>query len=708
MSAASRLACVLLSFGGAAAAALPAGCEDSAARARDDAQAALVAAAQEYWKAASTGADPAPGELAGARARLERVARDLSAVNGGAPGQQAVAALGQARAAGRMAEMTLAQIRRTESANRAARQIADGIIDAAVRLDIVAGNLEAFDVEAEESELLALRTRLEQEVRDQSRAIADLDGPIAELTSANRRDQTEVGRLREEANTLRRKAAELGPIAGQESYERAVATDRAADRLEYEIGQREIRLEHDLLPRHEKARAAVEHLQARLQTIDEARQALESMVQTSTAEAESTRQEVARYAGDLTTRVQGLEQEMGATLKEWYAQAGSDLERCAAKARSAAAGRSDFADVARIEAAAACQALGALHQSAAEGLSDHLALLRRIESGPEELRGALRGDPAAHAAARDEALRQGAEAYTSARELLDQVNLRGARGDLDALKKGLDEALQALTAKPREVTQPPAARARPASGGAGATAGLGPGAASPEELVAALRGVAEAKSVAQIATVLDYVHVRLDDRMGREGFALARDVLGAGAELDSALLEAFGKGLIDLAGEFEPPADAPGVPPGPIPDFGSFSPAEMRPSSIDLGEVSGDRGEIIVTMQDGSTEPAGIVQVNGRWFIASAEEEASPGGPSPEEVGKVMAMLQMFKPVIEQGLDLCRRLAQRTRGGEFAALEDFKQAFASEFQTIVQEAMSGMGLPFPMPGAPPASPPPGR
>ncbi len=411
------------------------GCEDSAARERDRMQALIAEAADGLWQSSSIVTNPSGEEVEKARRDLERVASNLGKTGDAEPRQQAVAALLVAQASSRLGAMSVAQADRIEAANRSTRGVVNSLIDTTVRLDLLAASLESMDVAAELLTLDERRSQAQEMLTALSRQVAALDGPIEDRVGANRDARVAAEGLREEAAKLRLEAGDLGDKDGFPLFEQAVAKDRAADAIDLEIAQREIDLRYALVPQHEVASTIVEHLQARLASIEDARSSLREMADSSAAEASRTRDEIAALGQRIQAELDALAASIDGVLKELYEKAASDFQRAAAKAQSASSGAGDMAGAARLAAARAGQDQGDMHMQRARGLADQAALLER-----------LGGEGAASmAAAREEALNAARAAYQGARALLDQVNSRNARqGGLDQLKGSLDRALSSL------------------------------------------------------------------------------------------------------------------------------------------------------------------------------------------------------------------------------------------------------------------------
>ncbi len=429
---------------GLAALSLAGGCQDANAARRDVVHEELVSAARQLQLVATIQPDLAPQKSDAIHRRLEQVIDGLASARNSDGDQQAAASLLVARAHHKLAAIALDKAGRIEASHRNSRIMIEGMIQAAATLKTVTESLEAIDTAPEDVRLAAQRRGAQDLLKEQSQKIAALDGPISQLTSRNRQEQKEVQRLRQQANALRREAADRGPWHGRQSYEQAVNIDREADRFEYEIGKREIELRYNLLPQHALARRSVEALQSRIDMIEDAGRGLEELLRTAAQEAGLSHDQLAELRSRIATMLSEVETSASGELQQHFGQAESALGNAAAAAKIAADDDA-LADTARIEASGVYQDLGDMHLSASRGLSDQILLLQRLAAFVDGADGDGGSTIKELTAIRDEALAQARAAYSDAKSQLEMISATGRPAlRLEKLKAALDELLAAI------------------------------------------------------------------------------------------------------------------------------------------------------------------------------------------------------------------------------------------------------------------------
>ena len=201
---------------------------------------------------------------------------------------------------------------------------------------------------------------------------------------------------------------------------------------------------------------------------------------------------------------------------------------------------------------------------------------------------------------------------------------------------------------------------------------------------------------ADLAAAFDCLYIEFGSAAERDLFELLQKQIQASADLDAALEAAFGVRLSDLE-------DAPGFPGMPGPGMGMTGGLDL-PQSISLGPVSGDRGQAILTMEDGATDTADLLAINGRWYLRLPDDLLGSEMGSGDEM---QMMLEMMRPMFEGLATVTRRAAERVRGGEFATVDDFKAAFDAEMQRAMQSMFGGL-MGSPSGQMPPGMNPPNR
>ncbi len=613
-----------------------AACQDGQAKRRAEVHEMIAAATKQISSADAVLSDPS--QVDEARRRFGRVIVELGNTQGGAPGQRAAAAELAAGVHRRLAAISVDKAMKIEAELGSRRSVLIGMIEAADQLDGMATGLEAVDVSAADAKLAAAREDAQETLAATSRRLAELDGPIAELTRDNRSDQDEAQRLRIEAAVLRREAADLGAADGYGVFVEAQRIDRAADGVELRLAHRELDLRYNYEPEHAIAQIKVDRMRERLDSIAATREALQARSETAVGEAGTTRTRLDEISSSIEAALDEL-QASAATLAELYDEAAMELDRAASKAKAAASlAGNDFADAARIAAAQAYQELGSLHRSRARGLQSHIMLMERAV----EVTGAAAGSVDSVREARREQLSKAAEAYGNAGSELGRVSGRTSRQRLETLKMSTS-LLE--TGDVVEETRPSGAPPRPTARPSRHTEPTGGGAESPEALMAAMLDESYAHPV-------DLFY------FGNLTPAQARlvDAFKAGQstqlKLVAALRERFADELATADGSLL---------------------ASIANRNMSMGAVEGDKGTFIQSV-GGLEVPVAIVAIHGRWYIdasstmAESASQAAALGQSPAEL---MASVTVFMG----------ELTGRIEAGEFGTLQDVDMAFMEALMT---------------------------
>ncbi len=644
---------------------LLAACEDSETRRRSEVQASIISASAELQRATAQLA--APDRRGDLEQKLNQVIRQLGDTGDGDPGQRAAAAQLACSAHRRLGWIALEQAYEIEAGQRARRDLIHGLVQVATRLDSMVAGLDAIRTEELQDELAQARLETSQALTTFSEQVASLDGPMAEHSQQNRAARQEVDRLREEARLLHNRAAELGPAAGYSTLARGLDLDRQADRIEYDLAQREIEMRYTTESEHALAGSAVQRIRDRLEAIDGASSGLDELAGTADQEARAT----LALLGEIREAIDAALGELdGATgeLDRLYERAAEAFDRSASTAKSAATwvrGNTDVADAVRLAAAQGYQELGRVHLAKAWGLDDQAALLERlVATGMVETGGAQRTARTLRQAAQ-EAAGQGSAAYANAGGVLDQVSGQTTRAQLERLKARMSSLESAVTGEPvaaEPVAAPaPAARAAstptrtPAEAPASVTAVYGRGAESPQALVAALAGVSDIVAVTRFN--LDYSWVELNSPDEREFYESAIRSSRATLDLEDAFGEMYGTGFMAMSAQAMSGGQMAEV-------------ARLIGAEVALGDVSGDRGTIQVTA-DGETDALTMVRADGRWYIDGTEQARELlASSNPQMAGMVQTMTTVM-----------RDLAGRVRAGEFASIQDAMMAMGQAMQT---------------------------
>ena len=421
------------------------GCEDSSAARQAEVQAKLTEVSKSLGESPvimSATTDQAPADA-------ERKLNDLLTIlndtdDGAAPGQQSAASLLASNVHRKIAHLTLAETTKLEADQRSRRDTLFGLIDAAGQLSAVAGSLETVDTQTQQQHLAANRQSAQARLAAYGEQMAAADAPIAALTSANRADQEQIDQLRAQSNELMREANDLGRAAGYGAYEQSVQLDRDADRVQYDVSQRDLELEFSLRPEQALAQKQADQTQEMIAAIDGSSAAIEGLAQTFGDQARSSRATISQLRQTIVAELDELNGTRIDELQSLYKKAAMQLGAAAQKAESAARqGRNEQAHAGRIGAARASQELGQMHWSVALAWQDHIRLLERIEASSGALESASMVSTQLNAArtARSDARREAKKAYASAHEQLDRITGRAAGPELETLKQNVQAAI---------------------------------------------------------------------------------------------------------------------------------------------------------------------------------------------------------------------------------------------------------------------------
>ncbi len=626
------------------------GCQDSDAKRRAEVHQLIAAEIAEFQRASAVLSDPQ--QAAGAQQRISKLIERLKDTRGGVPGQRAAADQLACSAHQQLAAMAVAEARELQATLRVRRNVLLGMIDTAEELNAMVAALEAIDTESAHATLDGARNDTEQSMRRYGERMAELDVPIAQLTSENRADQLEAHRLRAEASELRRNAEDLGPATGFTFFEQAQDLDRQADGVDHELAHRELDLRYNYEPVRNLMMTNIDRARDRVDSIDEARQALEQFDDTMAGEAATTRTRLAEISESIEAGLAEF-QESTARLHEINDKAADHLQRAAARGKAAAgaAGR-DFAAAPRLATVRAYLQLGSIHTSRARGLQDQIALFRRLSGISNSVNVRLDELHQAHQAQVVEAGR----AYENAVGELDRVTGSSDREEIEALKARITQ-LQATTTE-ATVEQP---KASPAPALPAATRAPQPvaasraGAASPQELLEVLRNAEDLASLA--VTNMDLTFVRIESSEAKRLYEAITESTRATLELDQAIQDAFGTGLMETAGDV---IGSSGVMPG------------LQGAELELVDVTEDAAAIVATSTDGQAEKIPLIRLDGRWFLDGTQQfnlVAEQMGTGPASVEYVQTLGNAISD-----------LANRVQAGEFPLLQDALMALGEALQ----------------------------
>jgi hypothetical protein len=488
----------------------------------------------------------------------------------------------------------------------------------------------------------------QQRLEELSQRMAELDGPIAERTGANTVASKEVETLKLQVGELRRKAQELGYAGGLALQEQAIEARRRADRIEYDIAQREMELGYDLQAEHDLAGAQAGFAQNRIGTIETSRAELDEFMRTTAANIASMRNITDELAGQIAGGLKQIDETMASDLAPWYEQAQTALEKSASQAQQAAGqGQGEDGGAARVLRARAVELQGRLAWNRARGLADHLAMLQAIksdENGAPGLSG-LASQISATQTAYGQAIEQATNAYSEAQQVLEQVSVKQDQAALDRLKLEVGNSTAILTGKP---IQAKPANASPASEMAGGDPSQG--FTSAEALLAHLKSLASEESnlIALTEQIADLTVANTED--GKKAVALSRQLGGTMQNFAEALEMSMGK-----------PAAAGMLAAMPL----NAGIAAMATASI--SEQTDDRAKVTYSLPGGVSKDSWLINVNGNWFIDGDSLDAA----------------ERAQLVVEpQVIAVFKKLTDQLRSGEIASPDALKQELMNAMSNL--------------------------
>lgn len=651
------------------------GCEDSASKQRDEVQAKLGKIRNDLQKARAGGAETPEAY----QTSLTTIVTQLTSLSGGEPGQQAAKSLMAADALREIAAVQMTKAADIESKHRADLGVVNARIDAALRMHALATGMSKVDDGERRGQLQAELQKAKDGVTALQARLGELQAPINERTAQNQSQKQDIERMRVQVNELLKKAQEKGYSAGFQTYKQATEIGRQADKIEYEVSQREIDLEHDLNPQQKMAQTQKAQLEAMVQAIEAAQGELDAYATAASGDAHASQTKAAELSKQVSDDLAKIKSESDGALKTSYDEAESALEKSAVNAQNAAKG-SD-ASGAKMTAAAAAESTACLHLSAARGLADREATLQRIKNSQGAI--SVNGTDAQLqelATARKQQEDAAKAALDSAKQSLEAAGGNGA--EVEVFRRNLqmlDDAMSGKTAAPES----PAAAPSGTEASGGATLQRGDGAESAEALVAALNSV---KTSADMKTLFD-VGLPPSDAGALKMLEGARTLSAAMGQLDAALHAKFNKGIKD------------------IPNFGGGMTGDLPLiAEAKALKVEGATGTVAISFENGKNATVEISQVGERWYVG---KEGDNGAGmlaslqmSQDEIAAAAPMVQQMIGVMSRALS---DLAKAVRAGEFATFEDFQAKATARMTQVIQGAMGGMTPPGG--GARPSTPP---
>lgn len=655
-----------------------AGCEDAAARQREEVQQQLAEINRDLQKALAS-ASAAP--TSDAAQSLNAVVTRLSSITEGGSGQQASKSMLSATALRELAMIAQAKAASIEADHSARRTVLGRKLDASARLAALATGMTSLDP-------TDARTQLQQQMADAQRRaeqlageIEQLRGPIETRTQANAQRAIQVEQLRLEIGQLIQKAQELGPADGFETYKQAAEINRQADRIQYEISNEEVELDYSLVPQHEAAERLADQLHAMIEALLTTQNAMNSFAQATSASASETRSQIDAIMAEVTQELHQIRDQSNDELNAAYEEALAALTRAASQADAAArSATGDQVHAARVLAARVRETLGQVHWNRAKGLEDHAALLARMAEVQNATGAAQRSvaeELTSVSAAAEEAIEQAKAAFTEAQDILSQVGGRGNQAAVEAFRNNLDSVTAVLSGQ-RSMA------AASLTSFSSSTESTATGAESPEAIVAMVQNASDIMGLTAIFDLL----TPIEQAEGispdvAQAFNALRTLLTGTAALDKALQAQFGRGVADIPG-----MEMLAMGAGDLP----------KVQSAHVESVEGDRGSISITDAKGETNSVGIVRINGRWFIdasdisdlADMDELLGSGGAADPQA---QAMMTQFIGMFQAMGSAMHQLAQDVQNGQFSSFDVFVTQSQQRMQQMMMQSGGFGGMP---------------
>jgi hypothetical protein len=644
---------------------MAAGCEDSAAQQRDAVQKTISQISRELSVAMSgaSGADEGQSEQ-----KLNAVLSKLNAVSGGEAGQQAAKAMLAASAQQQLASIHLGKAQAIQASHADLRAMLNAKVDAVATLSGLAANRGAYDIKPQIDALGEQVESAQNHVEQLQGKIAELDGPINERTTQNQANQQEVDRLRVEVGELVSKARDLGASSGLSTFNQATERRRQADKIEFEISNREIELDYDLTPDHQMASTQLEQLQGMIATLGETRDGLQAMSQAAAADAETSKKAVAALMDEINVGLGMLTSETDGPLKTEYDEAISMLEKAGTQADGAGRQlKGEDAQAARMMAARIRESIGRAYWSQGRAWADQKALLQRlVDSGAEgsaSFKSPLEAAESAHA----EAVAKATEAFTAAQEAAQQVQSKSDPQAVAAFQQNLETAMASLQSKGSA-----SAAVEEAPAGAGST----DDATADESAASSTEMIAEGTGFDTPEALLEHVNTIAGngESFGRQlmavipisrastpdGQTALKATTGLAQAIDTihgAMVEKFGLDATTAA------MTALGMK-NSMPTFDVANITDRTDTSAKISFQS----------SSGKTDQMGLMVVDGQWFLSTDPQDAE----DRQEAAMLAPMVSMMK---KSAVDVAKRI----KAGEFATADEAMKAF----QTGMIPGMSG-------------------
>lgn len=648
-----RISILLLSFALTGLLVLPA-CEDEAARQRALLQEMVSDATQTLSEATLVVVDPSNEEqFARTRDQLSSlIGRLRSADTAKETGQEVAIDLLLADAGQKLAAMYLAELERTASEMRDDSAAARTHVSSLLQLNEFANAARAIDISDESAELHSARTSASEQLSALGEVLAQLDGPIAQLTAQNRKDAEQIRMLRRDAEQLVQWASELGPAEGFPQYEQAVEMQREAGAIETQIARREIDLVYQYEPEAATADTRAQQLQQFITAIDQARQKLSELVDSVSTEVSKTSQQLTALRGELDDRLREIDDAITGPIETAYQDGLSTADATLGGARSAARSSSagNRGSFARLLEAQLLETQGRLHWAKARAVAEQINVLERVVEA-----GDVVGNTSTYQSqlrvARDiykQTIELARQSYDASRAALPADNTSG----ISALHRSLDLAQRALTGD--EISE--TAEETKQSPGAAPTEGTaGHGYQSPDDLLSALRTIDPARP--QSSTVLlDAVHTTTP--LQNQFLNAIYESIDASSRLVQAVQDSLGA---------QAAADLNEISAANSPDY----------DNAIIADLNDETATIQASAMAGMPQSLELIRVNDQWKVAFdslAEQFTLPGMSMSDSIQYIRRLTQAIADI-----------ADRVESGEITDSQQLQTAL----QTATMTAAGG-------------------
>jgi len=640
-----------------------AGCENQQAKQRAELREAVETANAALREATLVVAEPDNTEaFERSRAKLTGAISTLrSARADGETGQESAINQILADAHRRLAAMDLAKMNHMAQSVRDAHALVRQRVSSLQRLNAFVAAVDSIDISDETDELETAASSASAELDAISEQLAELDGPIATLTSENSEDASRIRQLRQQAQELMGKASELGAARGIDQYVAAVDKRLQANEIESTVAQRELNLAYNYQPQQQMADTQARQLQELLSTLKQARENLNEIASTISSEVSKTRQRIESLRSGIEQTFNEAQRTLEQDVEQAYQsglQAADEALNAARRASRNATG--DERDSAKMLEAQIFETRGRLHWARARVLEGRIDLLQRLGEAGDALSDSAgyRNQLSEAREAYNQTMELAREAYTNAQSAMPS----GQSTQLNAMRRSIELALGALEGKNLddiELSTP-----ANAGGSTARTGGAANGFESPQALLNALQSI-DPQDPEGMMIVFDIIHPTspLQNRV----LDTARNMSQTMVELFRLMERRFGAQATQGAG--------PGMGSN-MPDFASAT----------IEQTAEDRAVATVSSADatgGGTEELQMVRVDGRWWLAFDSFNQMAG----EEQLSLDQNLQMMNALTQSIQDIINKI----EGGAITSEQQAGQAIMGAFFGAMQEAGADMG-----------------